>query len=254
MSRPIQSLVVGVLVIVAAVTSAGAVLALDDADAASPLADQPATSERSITVSASGEAQTQPDTATVRLAVEKTDDDVSAARTTVAEKVSSVTAALTEMGIPEDAIRTTDYRIYQDDRRERTPSGGDSAPVYRATHLLTVDVNETERVGAVIDAAVDAGATDIHDVRFTLSKETRQQLQNEALTEAMSAAKSQADTLAQSADLQIRDVASVQTADASTPRPYFAVETAAVGDAGTDISTGPVTVSASVTVTYNASA
>ncbi|MGM0399254.1 MAG: SIMPL domain-containing protein [Halobacteriota archaeon] len=252
MSRPVQSLVVGVLVILAAVTSAGAVLALDDGSPSNQIDDNTSQSSETITVSASGEAQAQPDKAVLRMAVEADDTDVTEARSTVAEDVSSVKEALAEMGIDEDQIRTTDYRIYEDDRRDRT-TDEDSQPVYRVRHVLTVDVNETDQVGEVIDTAVDAGVTSVHDVRFTLTSETERTLKNEALENAMDDADTQAGTLAGSADLQIDGVSTVETGSSGVPRPVYAMEAAADGDAATDISSGPVTVSAQVTVTYAAS-
>ncbi|UWG47531.1 putative secereted protein, contains kinase-interacting SIMPL domain [Halanaeroarchaeum sp. HSR-CO] len=252
MSRPVQSLIVGVLVILAAVTSAGAVLALDDGSQSNQLENSTAQSGETITVSASGEAQAQPDKAVLRMAVEADDTDVTEARSTVAEDVSSVKEALVEMGIEEEQIRTTDYRIYEDDRRTK-PTEEDSQPIYRVRHVLTVDVNETDQVGGVIDTAVDAGVTSVHDVRFTLTSETQRTLKNEALENAMDDADTQAETLAQSANLQIDGVATVETGSSGIPRPVYAMEAAAGGDAATDISSGPVTVSAQVRVTYAAS-
>lgn len=251
MSRPVQSLVVGLLVVLAAVTSAGAVMALDDSPP-NQVDDDDSPATETITVSANGEAQAQPDRAVIRMAVEADNPDVTEARSTVAEDVSNVRDALAELGIDDEQIRTSDYRIYEDRPRER-PTEEDKESVYRVRHVLTVDVTDTDRVGAVIDAAVDAGATGIHDVRFTLSEETRQELKNEALANAMDDASAQAQTIGESADLQIDGVSTVETGYSRTPRPVFAMEYAGAGDAGTDISSGPVSVSAQVTVTYAAS-
>lgn len=252
MSRPVQSLVVGLLVVLAAVTSAGAVMALDDGSSTNQLEENETASTETITVSANGEAQAQPDRAVIRMAIEADNTDVTEARSTVAEDVSNVREALAEMGIDEEQVRTSDYRIYEDRPRER-PTEEEKDSVYRVRHVLTVDVTDTDRVGEVIDAAVDAGATGIHDVRFTLSDETRQELKNEALANAMDDAKTQARTIGESAELQIDGVSTVETGYSGTPRPVYAMEYAAAGDAGTDISSGPVSVSAQVTVTYAAS-
>ena len=70
----------------------------------------------------------------------------------------------------------------------------------------------------------------------------------------MSDARSQADTLASNGDLTITGVQSVSTGHVNV-RPYRAELTAdAAGGAGTDIDSGPVTVTASVSVSYNATA
>lgn len=252
MSRPIQTVVVGLLVVLAAVASAGVVLALDGPAAQPSPAVQPTDSSETITVSANGEAKAQPDTAVVRLAVEAADSDAATARTAVAENISDVRDALAEMGIEEEQVRTSDYRIYED-RHDPRSTSEDAETTYRARHVLTIDLEETDQVGTVIDTAVDAGATSVHDVRFGLSDDTRQELQNEALENAMSDAQVQASTLAESADLEIDGVASVETVDRRTPRTTYVMEASAADGASTDISTGPVSVSAQVTVTYNAS-
>lgn len=252
MSRPIQTAIVGLLVVLAAVAGAGVVVALDGSTAQASPVDQPNASSQTITVSASGDANAQPDTAEVRVAVEATHADAATARTAVAENISDVRDALAEMGIDDEQIRSSDYRIYED-RRDPRSTSEDSETTYRARHVLTIDVEETDQVGTVIDTAVDAGATSVHDVRFGLSENTRQELQNEALENAMSDARGQASTLAASADLEITGVASVETADRRIPRTTYVMEAAAADGASTDISTGPVTVSAQVTVTYNAS-
>lgn len=252
MSRPVQTVAVGLLVVLAAVTSTGVVLALDNGSQTNQLADDASNTSETITVSASGTAQAPPDKAVLRMAVEDRNTDVTEARSAVADDVSDVHDALATLGIDEDQIATSDYRISEDHRRER-PTDEDTPPEYRVRHVLTVDVEETETVGAVIDAAVDAGVTNVYDVRFTLSSETERELKNEALENAMADASTQADTLAQSGDLQIEGVSTIETGSSGTPRPVYAMEYAAADGGGTDVSTGPVTVSSRVTVTFEAS-
>ncbi|MFB6133331.1 MAG: SIMPL domain-containing protein [Halanaeroarchaeum sp.] len=249
MSRPTRTILLAVVVV--AIATAGVVVAFDGAPSNRPA---PATDNttRTITVSGSGEAQAQPDKAVLRVGVEASDSDVTVARDAVAENVSNVTAALTDLGIAEDDIHTVDYRIYQDERRDR-PTKEPTASVYRVRHVLSVEMNDTEIVGEAIDVAVDAGATNVHDVEFALSTETRQELKNEALAAAMRDARSQADTIARSAHLEIQGVSAVQTGISRVPRSGYAVEATAGGSGGTDIATGPVAVSAQVTVTYETS-
>lgn len=249
MSRPTRAIVIVLLAV--AVASVGVVVAVDGVPSNQPSTASDNTT-RTITVSASGEAQAQPDTAVIRVGVEATDPDVTVARDAVAENVSSVTAALADLGIAEEDIQTADYRIHEDVRRDG-PTEQRPETEYRVRHLLTVEVTDTERVGEAIDAAVDAGATNVHDVEFALSSETRQELKNDALAAAMTDARSQADTLAQSAQLEVQGVSAVDTGANRVPRTGYVMEAAAGGDGGTDIATGPVTVTAEVTVAYDAS-
>lgn len=241
------------LVIMATLGSAGAVMAVaDGATSQQSLQQADSTESRSITVSSNGQAEAEPDKAILRLGVEATAADATEARTQVADNVSAVTAALEEMGIDGDQIRTTDYRIYRDEGPRHPEMERADGPVFRARHTVRVDLTDVDSVGAAIDAAVDAGATDIRDVQFTLADDTRQTLKNEALTDAMNNARGQADTLATSSNLSITGVYDVTTRDSSGPvhRYDVALESAAGGS--TDINTGPVSVTAQVTVTYNA--
>ena len=250
MQRSTTAALITAIVVLAAIGTAGITLALTEDSAASPAAQLAESDARSITVSAQGQAEAQPDKAVVRLGVEATAPDATTARTQAAENLSNVKQALIDMGIEESDIRTTDYRIYQD--RERPMEDEKSAErVFHARHTLQVEVSDVETVGAVIDTAVDAGATDVHNVRFTLADETRQELRNQALTAAMENARTQADTLATSADLSIVGVHDVTTHDYSGPVVRYEA-TAQGASGGTDISSGPVSVSAQVTVTYNA--
>lgn len=214
-------------------------------------ASQPSDS-RSITVSASGDVEATPDQAVVSVAVTATGNDSTAVREELASNVDSVREALVEYGIPDENIRTAHFDIRQE--RDHTREGTELGD-YRGIHALEITTDDTESAGEIIDLAVDNGADTINGVSFTLSDEKREELHNDALEAAMANADTRADTLAASADLSVTGVHSIQSADTGY-HPYR-METAyvsAAGDAagGTAVQSGPVTVSADVRVTYNA--
>lgn len=211
--------------------------------------------DRTITVSATGDAEADPDKVVVRVAVTHTADSATAARKAVARNVSDLRAALADVGVGDDQIRTVDYNLYRDEeKREPTrKTDEDSAVVYRASHELAVELTNVDRAGTVIDTAVDSGASRVSNVRFTLTESTRKELQREALEDAMEGAAAKAGTIAESADLALGDVRSVTTVE-RTVRPYRVEASAGLAAGGdTEVSAGPVTVTTSVTVTYNAS-
>jgi uncharacterized protein YggE len=114
-----------------------------------------------------------------------------------------------------------------------------------------VTVENPDEVGGVIDTAVSNGASEVGGVEFTLSADRRAELRQDALEAAMENARTEASTVAGAEDIRISGVDQISTTNYDS-RPY-AVETAAMaaGDAGgTSIDSGPVTVSASVTVVY----
>lgn len=220
-----------------------------------PASASESSDSKSITVSASGDVEATPDQAVVRVAVTAAGNDSTAVREELASNVESVRAALADYGIPDENVRTAHFDIRQE--RERTPEGTELGD-YRGVHALEITTDDTDAAGELIDLAVDNGADTINGVSFTLSDEKREELHNDALEAAMSNADTRADTLAASADLSVTEVHSIHSADTGY-RPYR-METAyvtadggaAVG--GTSVQAGPVTVTADVRVTYNATA
>ena len=205
--------------------------------------------ESTITVTATGEAQAQPDAAVLYLAVVATADTPENATLQAAENASQLRAALTDANVSEDRIRTTDYSVYQEGRFDPGNETGD----YVAEQGFAVELDNVSRAGELIDVATANGASAVRGVQLTLSDETRSELRNEALSNAVDSARSQADAIAASADLQVDGVHSISTVD-----PWFGPfesvsEDVVREDAGTQIDPGPLTVSATVEVAYRAS-
>ncbi|SEL14452.1 SIMPL domain-containing protein [Haloferax larsenii] len=208
------------------------------------------TDATTISTTGTGEVTAEADLAVISVGVTATADSADEARGTVAEDVAAVRDALTEAGIAEDSIQSSGFRIYPE-----YDYGGEERELvgYRAVHSLTVDV-APDRAGEVIDLAVGAGASEIRGVQFTLTDETRDELRSEALTKAVDSAKSDADAVASAADLSITGVHTANVGGSSSPGPYpvaFA-EDARGSSAPTELSPGPVTVSATVEMVYTA--
>jgi hypothetical protein len=208
---------------------------------------------RTIAVNAEGAVTAEPDRAVLHVAVSTTADSASAAREQLAENVSSLREALLDAGIPEENVTTEHYDIRRDRERHNPAPEGETSTTYRGVHAFAVEVSDVSRVGEIIRVAVDNGATDIRHVEFTLSETKRDELRDRALTRAMKNAREDADVVAAAADLTVDGVRTISTGGADV-RPYRAELTAAAaaGDAATSIDSGPVTVSAHVQVTYDA--
>jgi uncharacterized protein YggE len=73
--------------------------------------------------------------------------------------------------------------------------------------MLRVTVRDVEMVGAVLDAAVDAGANQVHGVTFTVEDEST--WQGQAREKAMADARARANELASLADVGLGEVVSV---------------------------------------------
>ncbi|KAB1187377.1 MULTISPECIES: SIMPL domain-containing protein [Haloferax] len=210
------------------------------------------TDATTISTTGTGEVTAESDLAVVNVAITATADSADEARGMVADDVAAVRAALTDAGIAEDAIQSTGFNIYP----EYNYNGERELIGYRAVHSLTVEV-APDRAGEVIDLAVGAGADEIRGVFFTLTDEKRAELRSEALTQAVESAKADADTVAAAADLRITGVHTANVGGGFSPGPYpvaYAEDAARATSAGapTELTPGPVTVSATVQMVYTA--
>ena len=195
-------------------------------------------STATISVSGDGAVTAEPDQAVVAIAVTATGTQPSAATDTLANETAALRNALRATP-PVTSVTTTGYQLFE--RQEnRTRS-------YVARQSFELVVDDTAAVGRVVDIAVAAGATSVDGVSFTLSEDRRRELRETALERAIDDARAEAGTLAASADLVVGPVRSLSTGgDGGGP----VAETALRG--GTVIDQSPVTVRATVQVTYAA--
>jgi uncharacterized protein YggE len=241
----------GIVAVVALVLLAGCSGALSSSAAEAPQSQSGST----IEVSGSGSASGQPNHAVVRVGVIATADDAVTARQRLAENVSQMRQALSELGLTDDQVTTRRYDIGRDYRPPRR-DGEERQIQYRASHEFEISLSDVDRVGSVIDTAVKNGATDVDDVSFTLSADRRKELEQSARKSAMTDARQKAEAVADSANLTITGVHVVRVQrDSPRPRSLEAAATATAGaNVGTDVESGPVDVVTNVEVVYNATA
>ena len=197
-----------------------------------------------VTAAGTSTVSAPPDVATITVAVEATANSAAAARSQVATDAEALRAALADAGYE---VETVDYRL----GAEYDHSGGQRELVgYRAVHVFEFEA-APDAAGEAVDVAVDNGATAVHNVRFELSDDHRAELRRQALAGAVTDARSDAETVAGAANRSVGTELSMQVGSAnySPVEVRYAAE-AAGGDASTSFEPGPVTVTASVTVTY----
>jgi uncharacterized protein YggE len=122
---------------------------------------------------------------------------------------------------------------------------------YTASNSVSFRV-PTEKAGAILDAAVKAGATRINDVSFVASDEAIASAQKQALQKATQDAQQQADAVFSTLGLKPKEVASIQIdgANAPPPRviPVAAMLRSASAEAQTPVVGGEQQVEATVTL------
>ena len=150
--------------------------------------------------------QAQPDTAIITVAVITQNRSALTAQSQNAEKTEAVVRAVRAAAGAGAEIKTSGYslqpqRVYKENQPP-TISG------YEARNGVSVTMSDLNRVGAVIDAASNAGANSVDNLAFTLRRDrpARDQALREATTEAIA----KANTLAQALGGRVIRIIQVQ--------------------------------------------
>jgi uncharacterized protein YggE len=112
-----------------------------------------------------------------------------------------------------------------------------------ANNAITIRLTQLDRVGAVIDAALAKGATNVNDLTFDASNAS--DARRAALADAATQAKSDATVLAKAMGGSLGPLIWVTTGEESTP-PVPMMRPMAVQSSDTPILAGDIAVSASV--------
>jgi uncharacterized protein len=130
------------------------------------------TGRTTITVTGRGTASGTPDLAYVSVSVQTSGTTAAEATRKNAEIMTSVLQELRAAGLAPGDVQTTGLHVNPvraplappPPPRRAVPT---EAPLsYSASNSLTVTVQDVSRLGALLDAMVGAGATEIHGVRF----------------------------------------------------------------------------------------
>ncbi len=201
-----------------------------------------------ISISGQGTAVAAPDIASLSVGVSTLAGTARGARDDAASSVSDLIESLEENGIAGEDFHTSQFSINPeiDFRRD----GEQVIRGYRVTSLLSVTVRDLDRVGEVIDDAVDAVGNGIRVQGVTFSIEDAVALQSEARALAMADAKTKAQQLAELAEVELgKPIAICETSGGGLPPVFF--DAARAADlAETPISPGQLEIAVTVQVTY----
>jgi hypothetical protein len=208
-----------------------------------------AESPPTLHVSATASVKRTPDVAVIELAVETVAGTAGAAGRENATRMDAVLAALQDAGVPESQIRTRrlDLRPQYDQRRDRETR---EIVAYRAVNQVTVRLDDVEGVGAIVDAAVRAGANRVSGIRFELADS--EAAYHEALRQAIAKARAEAGVAAAALGLGLGDPIQVSTGGRRPmPGPSFDRAVAMeVERVETAVQPGEIEVDASVSIVW----
>jgi uncharacterized protein len=174
-------------------------LALGLVAAAPARAQTSASDQRTITVIGSGSVTAANDTALLSLGVSTTRSTASKALAATSARTRRVLAALAAQGIAAEDIQTQAAGL----RRsvQRATKHRKRKVVYIASNSVSVTVRSVSKTGAVISAAVKAGATHVGEIEFFPSNE--RDLYRQSLVLAYDDAREKAALLAERAGVTL---------------------------------------------------
>lgn len=202
-------------------------------------------------VRASGQATVDatPDQAEVSIGVSNQQKTAQAAAADNANRTTAVVNAVKALVGHGDEVKTQQYSVNPAYSYPK-PGGSPVIDGYNANNTVHVTLHDLASVGKVIDAAMQAGATNVNGVSFTLKND--EAVRQQALAMAAQKARANAEAIAKALGLRIVGVLEAQSGEASAVQPLYKPMMAAramAAVAPTPIESGSVSVEATVTVT-----
>jgi uncharacterized protein YggE len=194
-----------------------------------------------ITVTGSGSVKAAPDLAEFSFGVETQGQTADEALAKNNAAVQKVIAAIKGAGVAASDIQTQQVSV-----SPRYANDGQAITGYSAVNSVSAKIRNLSKAGAVVDAAVKAGANQVYGPTLSISEQSG--LYQQALKKAYADARVKAQTIAAAAGVSLGRV--VNIVEGGGFGPVFAESAAAGGDKGVPIEPGLQEIPANLTVTF----
>lgn len=173
---------------------------------------------RTVNVSGSGEVAAEPDMANLSLGVEARRPTMAEARSEVTKTVDRLLALTRELRIDPKHVNATRIQVqpeysWNDKDRKRVLLG------YVVSRQVQVEVRDLDKLGTLVERAVDAGVNQMGDPVLDSSK--RKELEREAMAKAVQDARLNAETLATAAGAKLGPVRTLNGSSSGPPMPMY---------------------------------
>jgi len=206
-----------------------------------------------VTVDGTGIVTTQPDIAHVTMAIQARNVEVSVARDHAVEITRKFLALCEQLDIDDDRIQTSGINI-QPEYRWNERSRQQELQGYLVRRQMNVQLVDLDKLGDLIEGAIDAGVNEASPPRLASSRE--RELHREALAKAAEDAEANARVLAGTLDVSLGDVVEIRATQSIIPPPMQRAQMASTmalsaeaGGADT-YSTGEIRFQANVTASF----
>lgn len=204
-----------------------------------------------VSLSITESVDAAPDKATVSTGVETRALTAKETMALNATKIDALVSALLKAGIDRKDIQTAGINLSpQYDYSNRKEGEGPRFIGYQANNTLTVTIRKIAKAGELIDAMVNAGATNLNGPTFGI--EDTSKLQEQARAKAVATSQTRANFYAQAAGYKSARLLSIsENGEIDTPRPMMMARDMAVASApSTKIEPGQLSTSITLSFRY----
>lgn len=178
----------------------------------------------SLVTSGTGEAKVTPDRAAVMVNVQTRGAAAAAAASDNARRTAAVLDALGKLGLPKSQLSTEGYSV----NPEMVYGSGQAPRVtgYVVTNTVRAETHRPEQAGAIIDAALGAGANMINGLSFYAS--SIDEARRTAISLAVASARADAEAMARAAGGSAGTLIELSTQGPTVPpRPMYDISSMA---------------------------
>jgi uncharacterized protein YggE len=207
---------------------------------------------RTITVVGEGKVKIKPDLAQANIGVEVRQSTVKAASAEAKKVMEQVLKTLKAQGIEDKDIQTSGFNIWVE--APPMPMDGSSSSqgqsIYHVTNQVMVNIRDLDKVGTILDAAIESGANSMYGVTFNLADPSA--IQSEARKKAVANAKAKADELAGLTGVKVGEIVSVsEVIGSSGYMPKAEMASFGMGGGGSSIQPGELEISTQLQIVYS---
>ena len=204
-----------------------------------------------LSTSGQGEAKVTPDRASVMLNVQTRATTAAAASAENASRTRAVLDAVGKLGLSRNQLSTEGYTVYPEMQYDKN-GGSPRVSGYVVTNTVRAETKRPEQAGAIVDAALAAGANMVNSLSFYASSidEARRQ----AVAAAVMSARADAEAMAKAAGGTLGTLVELSTGGPTMPpRPMYDMairSKAAMQSEPTPVNPGQQTVTVYVTAKW----
>lgn len=203
--------------------------------------------ETTLSISAQGSVNREPDIAFLNAGVQTQGDTAQAAMSANSTAMNGVFEALAAANVDRKDMQTSNFSLQpQYDYSSRSNGSPPRLTGYQVSNQLTVRVRDLDNLGQTMDALVSAGGNTFSSLRFAL--EDDRAAKNAARDIAMKEAIARAELYAAASGYEVARVVTISESSGYSPKPMAVM--ARSSESATPIATGEVGYSVSVNVTF----